>query len=320
MAQRLYLGIDGGGSNITTVVIDDTGQILYEQTTGGGANYHALGLESVIAHLQGTVQLATQQLSLSPPIVFDKAVFGLAGCNFESDQRLLVEQLRRSSLSSQLGGGFEVVNDSHIALRSGTEDNTGLVLIAGTGSNCYGRRQDGRQARAGGVDYILSDEGSAYDIGLRLLKAVTRTIDGRGPATRLVDDVFQTMSVASLAELYEVVYRDYTTKPQVAALAQLVGQAAEAQDQVAQDLLNHAVNELLKMVGSVIEQLELADKSVPIVQIGSVFQDHQYLDQRMAVELKRVAPRARLVKPSMTSAHGAALMAQESDLRPLSAG
>ena len=134
MTQRLYLGIDGGASNITVVMLNDQAEVLFSQTLPGGANYHALGLESVITHLQEAVLAGVHRLTVTPPVVFERAVFGLAGCNFESDRKILVEALRRSSLSSQLGGGFEVVNDSRIALRAGTDDGVGIGFRAnGTG-------------------------------------------------------------------------------------------------------------------------------------------------------------------------------------------
>jgi len=43
-----------------------------------------------------------------------------------------------------------VVNDALAALVAGAGDEgPGIVLIAGTGSICYGRNEDGRAARAG---------------------------------------------------------------------------------------------------------------------------------------------------------------------------
>ena len=138
-----------------------------------------MGMTKTIENLEEAIQTATAELAMKPA-VFEKSVFGLAGCNFESDRLLLDEALRKSSLSTVLGGGFEIMNDSRVALRAGTKDGVGVVLIAGTGSNCYGLNSDGQSAKSGGVDYILSDEGGGYDIGLRSLKAVARDLDSRG--------------------------------------------------------------------------------------------------------------------------------------------
>src|SRR5690606_8528676 len=121
------------------------------------------------------------------------------------------------------------------------------------------RNAQGQEAHAGGLDYILSDEGSGYDIGLRLLKAVASCLDGRAAQTILVDRLYQHLNITDLPSLYEVIYQHYVTKPAIASLAQLVGEAAVEDDQVAVDILNHSVNELLKMIGAVTQRLSLAE-------------------------------------------------------------
>ena len=43
-----------------------------------------------------------------------------------------------------------VVNDALIALEAGAGVGPGIVIIAGTGSICYGRNERGQAARSGG--------------------------------------------------------------------------------------------------------------------------------------------------------------------------
>jgi N-acetylglucosamine kinase-like BadF-type ATPase len=307
----LYLGVDGGASNITMAVVDGEGGIVAQQLVSGGANYHAIGLEMAIEHLETTLHELVQQLDRSLPVTFSKAVFGLAGCNFDSDKHVLTQALRTSSLSTLLGGGFEVVNDSRVALRAGTTDGVGLVLIAGTGSNCYGFDKTGRSAQAGGIDQILSDEGSGYDIGLRGLRAVVAQLDGRGEETLLKAKMFEKLKVKSLEEMYGQVYGHYTAKPQIASLAVVVSECAEQGDVVARDILNHSVNELLSMVDAVLRQLDWQDQSVTAVMVGSVLHQH-YISHRLLSELRRVAPLIKPVQPDVSAAVGAAWMAKES--------
>jgi N-acetylglucosamine kinase-like BadF-type ATPase len=262
-----------------------------------------------IEHLEVALHELVSQLDRSL-VTFTRAVFGLAGCNFPSDEQLLTQALRRSSLSTWLGGGFAVVNDSRVALQAGTKDGVGLVLIAGTGSNCYGVDAHGRSAQAGGVDHILSDEGSGYDIGLRGLRAVVAQLDGRGEDTLLKAKLFDKLKVKNLEELYSQVYTHYTTKPQIASLAVIVSECADEGDTVARDILNHSVNELLSLVDAVLKRLEWQDQSVTAVLVGSVL--HQkYVSQRFLSELRRVAPLVKAVRPDVTAAVGAARMARE---------
>lgn len=305
----MYLGVDGGASNITMAVVDTQGKVLAQHLLGGGANYHAVGLEVAVEHLEEVMQGLLTELAAGRTS-FSRAVFGLAGCNFPSDRELLTRALRSSSMATMLGGGFDVVNDARVALRAGTDDGVGVVLIAGTGSNCYGRDGKGKEARAGGIDHILSDEGSGYDIGLRGLRAVVAELDGRGEATQIKQRLYARLRVRSLEELYARVYGEYVTKPRIASLAVTVCECAADGDIVARDILNHSVNELLSLVDAVLRRLEWQDTVTPVVMVGSILQE-PYIAQRLKIELLRIAPKAKVVRPGVSSAVGAAWMAKE---------
>jgi N-acetylglucosamine kinase-like BadF-type ATPase len=306
----LYLGVDGGASNITMAVVDERGKVMAQQLATGGANYHALGLEEVLDHLESVLQEMLEQFSSARPAVFRRAVFGLAGCNFPSDKNVLTQALRQSRISTVVGGSLEVVNDSRVALRSGTKDGVGIALIAGTGSNCYGRAADGREGQAGGLDHILSDEGSGYDIGLRGLRAVVAQLDGRGETTKITKQVFAKLGVDSLEALHSIVYESYTSKSQIASLATIVAECAGQGDVVARDILNHSVNELVSLVDAVLKQLEWQETSMPVVLVGSVLRQ-SYVASRLKSEIRRIAPMLKLVTPDVPAAVGAAWMAME---------
>ncbi len=313
--EQLFIGIDGGASNTTVAIVDQQGQSIYQQTFPVGANYHTIGLEAVIANLEMAVQEAIAELKVPPPLVFDQAVFGLAGNNFDHDHQVLEKAIKLSSLSSMIGQ-LTVVNDSLIALRAGVEDSVGIILLSGTGSNCLARSESGQIVQAGGLDYIMSDQGSGYDIGLRILRAVTSDLDGRSDATKLTKAVFKHLQVDTLNEMYQVIYRKYTDKASIASLAILASDVAEDGDHVAQHILNHSVNELLKMVDAVMTKLDWRDAKVSLVIIGSTILNSRYLYRRFEAELRRINPQTRIIKPTMSPAQAAATLALEAYRKP----
>lgn len=310
--EQLFLGIDGGASNTTVAILNQQHQVVYQHTYPLGANHHALGIEQAITNLEQVIQQSTEALKIPPPLVFDRAVFGLSGCNFPDDQQALQKAIKYSPISTSIGQGFDIVNDSQIALRAGLDDQVGLALIVGTGSNCFGRNEKGQQIQVGGWDYILADQGSGYDIGLRTLKAVTSELDGRADQTRLTKELFSHLNVTNLQQFHQAVYKKYTTKAAIASLAPIAAEVAETSDHVAQHILNHSVNELLKMIDAVMTKLEWRDRPVSIVLVGSLIHNSTYLYRRLQTELLRINPQAKLLKPTINPAVAAALMATES--------
>jgi N-acetylglucosamine kinase-like BadF-type ATPase len=105
---------------------------------------------------------------------------GIAGVDRAEDAAIIRSIMRRIGNKAPV----LVVNDALIALEAGAGDGPGIVLIAGTGSICYGRNDEELAGRAGGWGYILADEGSGWWMGQRAIQAVMRQADGEGPPPR----------------------------------------------------------------------------------------------------------------------------------------
>jgi N-acetylglucosamine kinase-like BadF-type ATPase len=133
---------------------------------------------------------------------------------------------------------------------------TGVAVVCGTGAGFLARRGDGRTAQAGGCEYLGSDEGSAFDLGLRGLRAAIRAGDGRGPATAVTERIREQAGAAP-AELARALAGEPFPKARVAALAPAVGAAWRAGDPVAARLGAEVVDELVLGVRTVAARLEL---------------------------------------------------------------
>ena len=80
----------------------------------------------------------------------------------------------------QAGGYHGLVTftgDQQTALYGALGGPGGIVLIAGTGSICYGQSTDGREARSGGWGSLMDDEGGGFALGRDALAAVVRAED-----------------------------------------------------------------------------------------------------------------------------------------------
>jgi N-acetylglucosamine kinase len=188
-----------------------------------------------------------------------------------------------------------------------------VALIAGTGSHCFGINPSGDVAYAGGLEYVLSDEGSGYDIGLKVLRAAVRSADGRSQHTKLEEAVLQHYKVKSIRALEPIVYHsNQFGKTQIAQLAKLVDSAAATGDWRAQAILAETVTELVAHVRAVVQRLNLATEPFDLVVVGGIFEITAVpLFARFKRVIKTIAPRASLIQPNQPPVWGAIRLAQD---------
>jgi len=216
----------------------------------------------------------------------------------------------RELISSSL---LKVTNDAEIALIGATAGEPGLVMIAGTGSIAFGRNASGRTARAGGWGYIFGDEGGAFDIVRRALRAALKAEEGWGSPTALRALLLEKTKANNANQLLHSFYQA-DARYQVAPLAPLVTAAAESGDQVAQEILAESARLLVWYAEGVYRNLFFDSEKVPIAYIGGVFQSTplrtafvEKIHQHLACEA---------LAPAMSPAAGALLEALRIDGNP----
>ncbi|MGH3277200.1 MAG: hypothetical protein ACRDNZ_23085, partial [Streptosporangiaceae bacterium] len=155
--------------------------------------------------------------------------------------RLLTEALARAGVRCPA----LVTNDLVPLLLGGDSQQPLVVIVAGTGTGFGARSAAGAWARASGCEYLLSDEGGGFDIGLAGLRAAIRAADGRGAATALQDAAAQWCGghPATLAEDLSAKVYVPGHKPLIASFTRHVLDVA-AHDQAAAGIVACAAREL----------------------------------------------------------------------------
>jgi N-acetylglucosamine kinase-like BadF-type ATPase len=278
------LGIDAGGSKTVCLLADADGQVR-RSARGAGANLAALGELAVEKVLYEVMEQVLEDEAGGPAAI----CLGIAGVDRAEDASIIRGIMRRIGHKAAV----LVVNDALIALEAGAGDGLGIVIIAGTGSICYGRNEQGQAARAGGWGSILADEGSGWWIGQRAMAAVMRHADGRGPATRLTPRVLAHFNVPETSALvHEVYYRD-TGRRQIAALGEAVQAAADEGDAIARQIISDAAGELVTSARSVAERLQMRGAQFPLVLAGSIFRVVPLLRDELTERVAEVVPRSQ---------------------------
>ncbi|KKT78663.1 MAG: N-acetylglucosamine kinase [Parcubacteria group bacterium GW2011_GWF2_44_8] len=195
------LGIDGGASKTEVWCANDSGEVVGKGLTGP-TNLAATERSAARSNLKIAVEQALNALEYSQ---IESVVMGLSG--FDTPDEQVVARNVFSPVFDEINAvKRSIINDSLIALESGTDRSDAIVLISGTGSNCLGRSSMGKVAHVGGLDFLLSDEGSGYQIGLQVLKAVVQSSDGRGEKTILEQLVLDQFTVAEISGLKTRLY------------------------------------------------------------------------------------------------------------------
>ncbi len=302
-SHHLYLGVDGGGTKTHIALMDGSGTVRCEGFAGP-SNPLRVGLETAVGNIVKAINEACDRSDLSLGDI-SAATLGLAGVR-RMDLRLRV----RDSFFQRLRvKHIEVVTDAEIALYAATLGKPGLVVIAGTGSICYGRNANGMTAIAGGWGPLAGDEGGGVGIAREALQAVAKASDGRGIATELSKHASEYFRASGPENLIVAIYSPQVDNSRIAGFAKFVVDAGLAGDTVAENILKEAGFELGLAACAVIEKLGLKRNKVPIGCVGSIFHAGELLTKPMIDVIRTVAPKAFLTEPLMPPAHAAALMA-----------
>jgi N-acetylglucosamine kinase-like BadF-type ATPase len=297
---RYYLGVDGGQSSTTAMLGDDAGRVV--GVGRGGPCNHVSGpgaREKFLGAIGGAVSEACVAAGLAAGHRdFAAGCFGFSGG--AEDKRALIEEMFGF-------GRLQVTHDALIALTGATAGQAGIIVIAGTGSICFGRGRDGRTARAGGWGYVFGDEGGAFDIVRQALRASLRMEEGWGPATSLRAVLLEAAGAQSANDLLHRFYTVDWPRPKVARLAPLVDEAARRGDQAAREILHTAAQSLATLAGAVRSQLFGEGEAAPVAWIGGVFRS-EILKARFQ-SVCELAEGVRCGDPRMGPAAGALLEA-----------
>ncbi|NDE84738.1 MAG: N-acetylglucosamine kinase, partial [Verrucomicrobia bacterium] len=152
----LILGIEGGGTKTTWVLLGPGGRVMAQGQAGPG-NVMLVGGEGL--------KKIFRQISRALPAQPGAIGGGFAGARGAAEFSLIRSALRFVwPKVAKVVVGQDV--DSALAAAWGAGD--GFLVIAGTGSNVVGKK-NGKKTGAGGHGHLLGDGGSGYDLARRAL-------------------------------------------------------------------------------------------------------------------------------------------------------
>ena len=287
-------GIDGGGTH-TRIEIRDMENRLVRREEFGPFNINSIGPDAFRSLLQEVFAACGGFQDCASICV------GGAGISNPEMHRILGEELT----TADFRGSLKICGDQEIALR-GAMDTPGVVLIAGTGSICFGKNAQGESARSGGFGHLIDDGGSGYTLGRDILSAAVRAIDGRVDAPEILEAVYECLGAAVPGDIVSFVYHPDTDKSAIAQYAGMALDLARAGSQEAVKILERNAAELYALVAAVQNRLKLG--KCPIALLGGLLTSENPYHDLVVTSLSRLG---EVITPAHDALWGAAQMAWE---------
>ena len=260
--MALYVGIDGGGTKTRVCVVDSAGE-TGAAVEGGASNPISVGWEDAHERIVSLIEQGVAAVGGTPDGIAALCA-AVAGID-RPDQAARLRALLHERFPA---AEIVVVNDALAALASGTRGGSGVVLIAGTGTIAVGEDRGGRVVRAGGLGYLIGDEGSGFEIGRRGLIAAAQAAEGRGPTTALWPAAREVFGVEAAVDLVPAIYDRPHPVGTVASFARTVAALADS-DAVAESILADAVEQHRRLIGAAFARL--GDTAEPAVVLAGGF-------------------------------------------------
>ncbi|WP_308637597.1 BadF/BadG/BcrA/BcrD ATPase family protein [Paenibacillus silvisoli] len=270
--QKLFLGIDGGGTRTTAIVSDDSGRIL-AKAVGHSINYYSVGMDQARANCAAIMEQLRDQYGF---MAFDSAVIGMSALDREASEE---ETLAFASSVIQASSIY-MHSDSYVALMACTQGNPGGLIISGTGSMGIAMQANGELSVVGGWGYLLGDQGSAHDIAMNGIKAAIAGYEQLGEETYLSQYVLHYFAIHHMRELIDVYYSPGVERQLVAGFATEVAKCAEQGDPVAKRIIDQAIHDLEKHAEMLVKKLGNYE-GARIGVYGGVFQHNRYIYEQL---------------------------------------
>ncbi len=289
------LGIDGGGTKTTGVIVSSTGEVKAIAEVGA-TNINTVGSVGVEAEIQKLI-FELKALDVQSFNQLSVIFAGMAGAGNDSNKHEL-ETIIDKVVEKDIP--IHVENDAMTALYSGSLGQEGIVHISGTGSIAFGINRDGKTERVGGWGYLVDARGSGFAIGQEAIKGLFDRYDKCKEKTLLDEKVLRYFSITETSDLIPIIYRNPDPRKLVASIVPLVFAAADEGDQVAQLILLSTARDIAGNIKSLAPKLySTTETQIPVVLAGGLFSRKDWLVSTIKEQLELSGLNCNLIVPTV---------------------
>ena len=300
-AGELFLGVDAGGTKTVALLSDATGRIVGSGRAGPCNIYDA------VPKALGALDSAVGQALLSANASLERVAatcLSATGADWPEDFALL-----EACLHQRGHRRVHVVNDAMGALRAGSPDGLGVVVVCGTSAGIGAKSPAGTMWHS---SFWQEPEG-AEQLGRAGLRAVYRSELGLDPPTSMTAPLLEYHGLDSVeALLHAHTARDHRDAQRVGQLARILLDEAAGGDEAAQRIV-HAHGQLLGDYAIIAaRKVGLLDAPFALVTAGGVMRHpSRLMANALLSRVLEVAPEATLIHAPLEPVAGAVFLALE---------
>ena len=291
--MRYYIAADGGGTKLQAILYNEDFQII-RTARMAGTNERYIPIEQI------RQQLAQLAVELIPDDIteIEGADLCIVGDN-EIVERSLKQRcpIKHCHFLGEGPAGLSAYGVHH-----------GIVAQAGTGSVAF-MVQPEKSFQVGGWGYMLGDEGSGFDIGMRTLRAAIYSYDGRGPKSLIEKMLLEDWQLSHLAKLVNMLINEPNYRHVVASASYIASKAAAQGDEVALSIYEEAAHEMSRLVLTGIKR-NGGTWEGPIVAAGGAWKGSSRMFETFKKDILEVYPQAEVTYPIFEPVVGCAIYRQ----------
>jgi len=319
MSNRIYFGLDAGGSKISAV-----GSLGTQRFEGHfpSENARKEQPEQTALRLFNTVQAVCSSMDVNASTADIRLCAGIAGAA-DPDLQLAI-QAQVAHLFNAPRQSFRIVSDARIAFEAGFKvdpvalaDGSKILVIAGTGSGCYSFSDSEEFFRTGGWGTLLGDPGSGTALGLAAIRQVLSAVELNQSSTfvsRVLDllkpywkpSSASKADFGSISSILQVVYNP-EFKPSL--LAPVVLELGSRPGSAYTILINETI-QLADQIVRLAEHIGSEKEPLTVALTGGLVKNDLYQTTLSNAILNRL-PSAHLIIPQTEPVEGALLLAQK---------
>lgn len=267
--KKYIISIDGGGTKTEFCVLE-IHKNEKKSFTFGSSNYKSVGLQTAKQNItQSYWQICTEMEIQNEQI--EGIVIGISGCDTRHDYKVYRDIIKDMNLSE---AKVYLCNDSELLFLS-IAQAPGIGVVAGTGTIAIGFDNEQNKARCGGWGSPLSDLGSGYWIGEKVIREWIRCYDKQVPE----QPVFHELEVFYGLQDEECIPHRLTELniTEIASCAKVVAQEAERKSMFCAQIIEEAAGHTAELAHGVYQQLALyKNQTIDMLVSGSIFKSNYF--------------------------------------------